>query len=111
MSGETGYSAPQFFEPPWIGCGVPDGVLNVSMSEIILNDPGVGSLVGKREAASMTQHVGMGREGQDGGFAANLQLIRAAGRSWTRMPAARGRSTMGMESETNRFLLVFCNYR
>src|SRR5690242_11608031 len=63
-------SAPKPFEPCRIGCGVPDGVLNVPMPEIILNEPCVCALVGKRKAASVAQHVGMGREGQGGGLAA-----------------------------------------
>jgi hypothetical protein len=66
-------SSPKSFEPRGIGGGVSDGVLNVPMAEIILNEPGVGSLGGKREAASMAQHVGMGREGQGGCLAARIQ--------------------------------------
>jgi hypothetical protein len=48
-------------------------VLNVPTPEIILNEPGIGSLVGKRKAAGMAQHVGMGREGEGGCAAARVE--------------------------------------
>jgi hypothetical protein len=35
-------------------------VLNVSVSEVILNEPRIRALIGKSEAASVAQHVGMG---------------------------------------------------
>jgi hypothetical protein len=49
-------------------------VLNIPMPEIILNEPGIASVVGKREAASVAQHVRMGREGEGGGFAIFLHI-------------------------------------
>src|SRR5947207_2913281 len=66
-------SSPKSFEPCRISGGISDGVLNVAVAEIILDEPGVGSLVGQGEAASMAQHVGMGREGQGGRLAASVQ--------------------------------------
>ena len=48
-------------------------MLNIPVAEIILNETGVGSLVGNGEPASMAQHVGMGREGQGGCLAARIQ--------------------------------------
>jgi hypothetical protein len=53
-------STPQLFEPRRIGRGVLDGVLNVPVAEIILNEPCIRALVGKREAASVAEHVRMG---------------------------------------------------
>lgn len=44
---------PQLLEPCRIGGSVSNGVLNVPVAEIILNEPGVGSLVGESEAAGM----------------------------------------------------------
>jgi hypothetical protein len=32
------------------------------MAEIILNEPGVGALVGKRETARMPEHLGMSKK-------------------------------------------------
>jgi hypothetical protein len=44
-----------------------DGVLNVAVSEVILNEPRIRALVGEGEAAGVAQHVGMGEQGQDSG--------------------------------------------
>ena len=44
-------------------------MLNVPVSEIILNEPRIRALVGQGEAASVAQHVGMGEQGQGSGFA------------------------------------------
>jgi hypothetical protein len=55
---------PKLLEPRRIARGVPHGVLNVAVSEVILNEPGIGSLVGKCEAASMAQLVTMDAEVQ-----------------------------------------------
>jgi hypothetical protein len=65
--------SPQLLKPRRICSRVPDGVLNIPVAEIILNEPGVGSLVGERKAASMAHYVGMGREGQGGCLAACIQ--------------------------------------
>jgi hypothetical protein len=64
------FSPPQLLEACRIGGGVPDSVLNIPVTEIILNEPGIGFLVGKSKAASMAQHVRMSREGQGGCLAA-----------------------------------------
>ena len=48
-------------------------MLNVSVSEIILNEPGVCALIRKREAATVAQHVRVGREREGGCFAANVK--------------------------------------
>jgi hypothetical protein len=36
---------PQFFKPCRIGGGVPDGVLNIAVFKIVLNEPGVRAMV------------------------------------------------------------------
>lgn len=51
---------PESFKPCGVGGGVADGVLNVAVAEVVLNQPRVGSLVGKRIAAGMAQHVRVG---------------------------------------------------
>ena len=65
--------APQLFEPRRIGSRVFDRVLNVAVSEIILNEPGIRALVGEGETASVAQHVRMSEEGQGSGAAVSLQ--------------------------------------
>src|SRR5712692_825873 len=50
-------SPPQPFKPRRVGRGVHDGVLNIPVSKVVLNQPRVRALVGKGEAARMAQHV------------------------------------------------------
>ena len=57
-------SPPQLLEPCRVGGGVLDGVLNIAVSEVILNEARISTLVGQGEAASVAQHVGMGEQGQ-----------------------------------------------
>jgi len=57
---------PEPLESRRIAGRVLDGVLDVAVSEIILNQPSVRALVSEGEAASVAQHVGMSTEGQDG---------------------------------------------
>jgi hypothetical protein len=57
--GQSAVLAPQLLEPCGLGGGVPDGELNVPMAEIILDEPSVGSLIGKSEATRMPQHLGV----------------------------------------------------
>ena len=47
-------------------------MLNVPVSEIILNEPRISALVSQGEAASVAQHVGMGEQGQGSGFAVSF---------------------------------------
>jgi hypothetical protein len=49
----------QLLEPRRISGGVTDGVLNVVVPEIVLDQAGVRALVGESKAAGMAQHVGM----------------------------------------------------
>jgi hypothetical protein len=55
--------------PGRIGRRVFDGVLDIAVSEIVLNEPRIGSLVGQSEAAGVAQHVGMGEQRQGSGLA------------------------------------------
>ena len=65
--------APQPLESRRIARRVFDRVFNFPMPEVILNEPGIGALIGKREAAGVAQHMGTGDEGQGSGGAARLQ--------------------------------------
>src|SRR2546422_9606509 len=55
---------PQPFKPCRIGGRVPDGVLNVPVSQVVLNQPRVGALVGQGNAARMAQYVRVCINGQ-----------------------------------------------
>src|SRR5436305_667208 len=48
---------PQPFKPCRIRGRVLDGMLNIPVPEIVLNQPRVGALVGQGEATRMAQHV------------------------------------------------------
>ena len=61
--------APQLLEPCRVCHRVPDGVLNVPMPQVILNKPRIRALVRQGEAASMAQHMRMGKQGQGSGGA------------------------------------------
>jgi hypothetical protein len=71
--GQSAVLPPQLLEPCRLGGGVPDGVLNVPIAEIILDEPDVRSLVGQRETARMPQYLGMSKKGQGGGLAASVE--------------------------------------
>ena len=62
-------STPKLLEPSRVGGRVLDRVLNVPVPEVILNEPRIRALVGQREAASVEQHVGVGKQGQGRGGA------------------------------------------
>lgn len=57
-------SPPQPFKPRRIGRRIHDGMLNISMPQIILNEPRIRALADQGEAARMAQHVRMGIHGQ-----------------------------------------------
>ena len=63
------FLAPQLSKPRRVGGGVPDGVLNIPVSKIILNEPGVRALIGERDAACVAQRVRMGEKVQGRGGA------------------------------------------
>jgi hypothetical protein len=73
---------PQLFEPGRVGGRVLDGVLNVPMPQVILNEPRIRALVGKSEAANVAQHVRMGKQGQGSGGTVGAETrgrVRSAG--------------------------------
>src|SRR6202035_3207939 len=55
---------PKALEPICCKFGVPDGVLNVPVAEIVLEGAGVLPIVRQLEAAGVAQHVRVNREGQ-----------------------------------------------
>ena len=67
---------PEPLEPRRITGGVADRVLNVAMPEIILDEPGVGSLVGQSEAAAVPEHmrVSTQRQGSRGAVFIKQQI-------------------------------------
>src|SRR5580704_12504664 len=65
-------SAPEVFEPVRRQLGVAHGMLDILVAEIGLQSPRIVALVGQREAAGVTQHVGMGLEAELGGLASTL---------------------------------------
>src|SRR5262245_59947851 len=55
---------PQLFKPPRIGCRIHDGVLNIPVAEIILNEPRIRASIRQSEATGMAQHVRVGGQGK-----------------------------------------------
>jgi hypothetical protein len=54
---ERHFLSPQPFKPCRVGCFVHDGVLNVPVAKIVLNEARVCPLIGQGEAASVAEHV------------------------------------------------------
>jgi len=52
---------PQLLKSRRISRRVDDSMLNVPVSEIVLNEPSVSALIGKSKAESMSKHVRMRR--------------------------------------------------
>src|SRR5258707_6289482 len=64
--------------------GVPNGVLDVLVAEIVLQGSGIVPVVGKLIAARMSQHVRMQRERHPGGLAESLdEMVEADGAHWS----------------------------
>ena len=63
---------PKILEP--VGChvGVPNGVLDVLVPEVVLQGPRVVAIVGELEAAGVAKHVRMDREWHLGSLAEAL---------------------------------------
>ena len=78
---------------------VIDAVLDVPVSEAVLNEPRVCHLIRKGKAASVAQHVGMGRQGQLGHFA------RAADRKPCRN-TAQGGSVLTKKTSVSSFIFA-----
>ena len=62
-------STPQPLKPGRIRRRVSNSMLNVPVSQVILDEPRIRSLVGQGEAAGVPEHVRMGGQGQPGPFA------------------------------------------
>ena len=62
------FLSPELFKAGGIGGGVADGVLDVAVSQIVLNEPGIRALIGQGEAAGMAEHMGVSGQGQPGQF-------------------------------------------
>ena len=61
---ERGSITATIFQTSRVGCRVFDRVLDVAVSEVILNEPRIGSLIGQGEAARVPQHVRMSGAGR-----------------------------------------------
>src|SRR5262249_14254780 len=61
-----GLIVPEFLEAIAAELGVTDGVLDVLVPEVVLDRPGVLTIVGQFEAGGMPQHVGMHGEVEAG---------------------------------------------
>ena len=55
---------PQPLKPCRVGRRILHRMLNIPMPQIVLNEPGVRALVGEGVATGVTEHVGMGLDGQ-----------------------------------------------
>jgi hypothetical protein len=74
--------------------GVPDGVLNVFVPEVMLQGPRVVTIIGQLEPAGMAKHVGMDREWHLGDLAEALdEPVETDGTDW---PAALGNEYVGV---------------
>jgi hypothetical protein len=62
-------SPPQFFKALGVGSGIAHGMLDIPVPQIVLNQPGIRTLVGQRKTAGMAQHVRMRWQGQSRFFA------------------------------------------
>ena len=52
-------STPEVFKPPRRHFGVPDRVLDILMAKVVLQAPGVMTIVGELEASRVPEHMGM----------------------------------------------------
>src|SRR5262249_27841451 len=91
---EVRSAPPKVLEP--VGChvGVPDGVLNVLVPEVVLERSRVVAIVGELEPTGMAKHVGVDREWHLGSLADALDEAVEANR--TDWPAALGNEYVGV---------------
>src|SRR5215831_14050991 len=85
---------PKVLEP--IGChvGVPDGVLNVLVPEVVLQGARVVAIVGQLEPAGVAKHVRVDRKGHLGGLPEALDKpVETDGADWA---AALGNEYVGV---------------
>src|SRR6516164_4626025 len=85
---------PKVLEPVGRHFGVPDGVLDVLVAEVVLQGPRVVAIVGQLEPTGVAKHVGMDREWHLGGLADTLdEPMESNGADW---PAALGNEYVGV---------------
>jgi len=79
---------PKVLEPVGRHVGVPDGVLNVLVPEVVLQGPGVMAIVRELEPAGVAKHVRVDRKWHLGGFPEALDKpVKTDGADW---PTALG---------------------
>src|SRR5262249_28606818 len=93
-------SAPPSSVPPKIlesvgrHFGVPDGVLDVLVPEVVLQGPRVVAIIGQLEPAGVAKHVWVDREWHLGGLPDALdEAVETDGADW---PAALGNEYVGV---------------
>src|SRR5262245_66306852 len=85
---------PKVLEPVGRHFGVPDGVLDVLVPEVMLQGPRVVAIVGELEPAGMAQHVRVDREWHVSGLPEALDKpVEPDGADW---PAALGNEYVGV---------------
>ena len=85
---------PKVVEPVGRHFGVPDRVLNVLVTEVVLQGPRVVAIVGELEPAVMANHVRVDREWHLGGLPEALdEAMETDGTDW---PAALGNEYVGV---------------
>src|SRR6516225_3725996 len=93
-SGRSDSTPPKVLEPVGRHFGVPDGVLDVLVPEVVLQGPRVVSIVRELESTGMAKHVWVDREWHVGGFPDALdEAVETDGAHW---PAALGNEYVGV---------------
>jgi hypothetical protein len=91
---QTSVAFPKILESVGRHFGVPDGVLNVLVPEVLLQGPRVVAIIGQLEPAGMAKHVGVDRELHLGGLADALdEAVETDGAD---RPAALGNEYVGV---------------
>ena len=95
MPARAGASVPpKVFESVGRQFGVPDGVLNVFVAQVVLEGPRVVAIVGELEPTGMAEHVRVDREWHLGGLPEALDKpVETDGADWT---AALGNEYVGV---------------
>src|SRR5262249_33273883 len=87
-------ASPKVLEPVRRHFGVPDRVLNVLVSEVVLQRPRVVTIVGELEPTGVAKHVGVDWEWHLGGLADALdEAVKANRTDW---PAALGNEDVSL---------------
>src|SRR5262249_6863420 len=94
LGASTTLIPPKVLEPVGRQFGVPDGVLNVLVPEVVLQGARVVTIVGEFEPAGMAKHVWVDREWHLGGLPDTLdEAVETDGTDW---PAALGNEYVGV---------------